>query len=112
MATLSTSNSIAISVSNIFEGMARVNDDWSAIYDVKRDDVGALRLAALQGLGNFSAWGGAGAAGGVADVSTVTPDSFGSNTLEYQAYAMQVKLPRYLSRDVGGLLKWPHKKWG
>ena len=91
-----------------FEGLAIVSDNWRAFMDFRTDDVPALRLAAMTGIGDFGSWD------GVSDLSINTIDRPGHDgvTLSYSQYGYQVRISKADVADVPGIVGEAAKKVG
>lgn len=105
---LTTSNVKQISVEAFMEGLAVVSDNYRGFMDFRTDDVPALRLAAMTGLGNFSTWDGA------SDLSVNTIDRPGHDgvTLSYSQYGYQCRISKADVADVPGIVGEASKKIG
>lgn len=105
---LTTTNVKRTAVEAFFEGMAIVSDNWRSFMDFRTDDVPALRLAAMTGLGNFGTWDGA------SDLSVNTIDRPGHDgvTLSYSQYGYQCRISKADVADVPGIVSEASKKIG
>lgn len=105
---LTTSNVKRTAVEAFMEGLAIVSDNWRGFMDFRTDDVPALRLAAMTGLGDFSTWDGA------SDLSINTIDRPGHDgvTLSYSQYGYQCRISKADVADVPGIVGEASKKIG
>jgi hypothetical protein len=105
MATLSTDNVKATAVQSFYEGLISPND--RVITDVCQyhdTDAAALRIAALTGIGDPTAWSG--------DLPTAAVSSTGAVTANYAAYGLSVELNPYDIRDIPDLVSMSAMKLG
>lgn len=77
-----------------FEGLTMPDNSWQNGFDVWTDDVAAVKLASLSGVGNVPVWNGAD------DITTADVNDRYNNTLTYTKYALQVRINKYDARDV------------
>tara|TARA_R100000995_G_scaffold82303_1_gene56026 strand:- start:30 stop:938 length:909 start_codon:yes stop_codon:yes gene_type:complete len=105
---LTTSNVKRTAVEAFFEGMAIVSDNWRSFMDFRTDDVPALRLAAMTGLGNFTSWDGASDLG----IETVDRPGHDGVTLSYSQYGYQCRISKADVADVPGIVGEASKKIG
>ena len=105
---LTTTNVKQTAVEALFEGLAIVSDNWRAFMDFRTDNVPALRLAAMTGLGNFASWDGA------SDLSIETIDRPGHDgvTLSYTQYGYQCRISKADAADVPGIVADASRKIG
>ena len=105
---LTTTNVKRTAVESFFEGLAVVSDNWRAFMDFRTDDVPALRLAAMTGLGDFASWD------GVTDLATNVVDRPGHDgvTLSYTQYGYQCRISKADVADVPGIVAEASKKVG
>ena len=105
---LTTTNVKRVAVESFFEGLAVVSDNWRSFMDFRTDDVPALRLAAMSGLGNFGVWD------GTADLSEENIDrpAHDGVTLSYSQYGYQVRISKADVADVPGIIGEAGKKVG
>lgn len=105
---LTTSNVKLTAVESFFEGLAVVSDNWRSFMDFRTDNVPALRLAAMTGLGNFSSWD------GTSDLGVQSIDRPGHDgvTLSYSQYGYQCRISKADVADVPGIVGEAAKKVG
>lgn len=103
---LSTSNVKDTAVRSYFEGIARVPTPWTNFFAISRDDVAALRLAAMTGIDTTPTWDGS------SDLTTQAVDSTGSKTLNYSTFGAQVRIGKYDVKDVPGIVQQAARKLG
>jgi len=103
---MTTSNVKQISVSRFFEGLSSVPDKWRKVVDFRTTDSASLRIAALTGIGDVGTWDGSAA------ITSAAIDSTGATTLDYQGYAVQVKLNKYDIKDIPEITALSAQKLG
>ena len=103
---IDNTNCIQTSVSSFFEGMLQPSDSFTRIFNMRNDDVGSLRLAALTGIPDPGTWDGA------ADLTTATLDSTGAVTMSYQGFGIQIRVGKLQSRDIPNVVEMASRKLG
>ena len=103
---ITSSNVIQTSVSAYFEGVLQPSDSYTRIFNMRSDDVGSLRLAALTGIPDPGTWDGS------ADLTTATLDSTGAVTMSYQGYGVQVRIGKLQAKDIPGVVEMASRKLG
>ena len=103
---ITSSNVIQTSVSAYFEGLLQPSDSYTRIFNMRSDDVGSLRLAALTGIPDPGTWDGS------ADLTTATLDSTGAVTMSYQGYGVQVRIGKLQAKDIPGVVEMASRKLG
>lgn len=88
------------------EGLTAPDNSWQSGFDVWTDDVAAVKLASLSGVGNVPVWNGAD------DITTADVDDCYNNTLTYTKYALQVRINKYDARDVPRIVQDAATKLG
>lgn len=88
------------------EGLTQPSEAWRQFFEVRTDDVAAVKLASYSGIGGVPEWDGSN------DISTADVNDRFNTSLSYTKYALQVRLNKYDIRDVPGLLENAVRKLG
>lgn len=88
------------------EGLTAPDNSWQSGFDVWTDDVAAVKLASLSGVGNVPVWNGAD------DITTADVNDRYNNTLTYTKYALQVRINKYDAKDVPRIVQDAATKLG
>ena len=105
---MALTNSKQTAVEAFFEGAAMISDDWRKFVNFRTDNVAALKLAAMSGLGDVPTWTGTAALGDTA----VSVDDHAQPTLSASQYAYQCRISRIDQADIPNLVADASRKIG
>jgi len=88
------------------EGLTQPSEAWRQFFEVRTDDVAAVKLASYSGIGGVPEWDGSN------EISTADVNDRFNTSLSYTKYALQVRLNKYDLRDIPGLLENAVRKLG
>jgi len=88
------------------EGLTQPSEAWRQFFEVRTDDVAAVKLASYSGIGAVPQWDGSN------DINTADVNDRFNTSLSYTKYALQVRLNKYDLRDIPGLLENAVRKLG
>jgi hypothetical protein len=88
------------------EGLTLPSNEWQSGFDVWTDDVAAVTLASVSGVGQVPVWDGSN------DVDQATVNDRYNTSLTYTKYALQVRLNKFDVRDIPRLLPDAAQKLG
>lgn len=88
------------------EGLSMPSGDWQKGFDLWTDDVAAVKMASLSGVGQVPTWDGSN------DVDTADVNDRYNTTITYTKYALQVRLNKFDVRDIPRLLPDAAQKLG
>jgi len=81
-------------VKPFFDGLTQPSDAWKGGFDMLTDDVAAMKLASMTGIGRVPVWDGS------SDVDQAFVNDLFNTTLTYTKYALQVRLNKFEVRDL------------
>ena len=105
---MALTNSKQTAVEAFFEGAAMISDDWRKFVNFRTDNVAALKLAAMSGLGDVPTWTGTADLGDTA----VSVDDHNQTTLSASQYAYQCRISRIDQADIPNLVADASRKIG
>lgn len=80
--------------------------DWEDCFEVLREDAPSLKLASMSGIGSVPVWDGSN------DIDTTDINDRANVTIDYEKYALRVRLNKYDRKDVPGLEEGAARKLG
>ena len=92
------------------EGLNLATQDWTQVYDVRRDDVGALKLSSVHILDDIPEWDGNDNLDDTDHKKTLTDAN--SKAIEYQGYAVSCEIPILVQKDLPGIVQQVSRKLG